>query len=781
MTGRKINCLNIDELLKQLPCLNDIHQETVQLDLPFEQIAESFADDKGTVLLLSGSSLDCSRYNILAAKPWLEVTSKQEKVFISCLGKESCVHQDPFSVVQALLNHFKLEDYSHDMPIHAGLFGYFSYDLKDRIEKLPRTCTDTGLPDLCLYAPSIILVQDKETGHARLCIPVPVNQTSVEKTDDIVLDTRRFFFEKIRHRVEREPFSIDNAGFCSSLTKPEYIRSVKRIIDYLRAGDIYQANFSQRFETGFYGDGYLLFLDLFERNPASFFSYIHAGDHKIVSTSPERFIKQNGRFVETRPIKGTIARGRTTKQDLENGSKLTRSIKDDAELTMIVDLMRNDLSRVTKHGSVAVTEHKRLEPYENVFHLVSVVEGELEEGKTSVDFLKATFPGGSITGCPKIRSMEIIDELESVKRHIYTGSIGYISFHDTMDLSIAIRTATIFNHKIFFSVGGGIVYDSDPEKEYQETLDKGKTLMEALSGTQKNVEDTKFKAKAWVDGKIIDQDKARISAVSPGFQYGAGLFETICVKQGTIFRLSDHVHRLNRAWENLFSETPPDITWKNVIDSLILANGFQDKVLAVKLLVSKDECECGKKLFLAAFARQYVHRLEMLDKKGLDLVTYPYPRQSPLADYKTLNYLYYDQAGRFAKARHADEAIVVNPDQTISETNTASILAIKDKTVIIPKSDHVLGGVTLKSVLGILSGKGYDICKTRIPKEHFDSYSNIILTNALMGAVKVLTIDGKKIEQEPGICSMINEQLFKLESNTHRRKKNRKESSLNLV
>lgn len=207
-------------------------------------------------------------------------------------------------------------------------------------------------------------------------------------------------------------------------------------------------------------------------------------------------------------------------------------------------------------------------------------------------------------------------------------------------------------------------------------------------------------------------------------------------------------------------DTPPDITWKDVIQLLIRENKFQDKLLAVKLLVSKDEQACGKRVFLAAFARQYTHRLELLDKKGLDLVTYPYPRQSPIADYKTLNYLYYDQAGRFAKAHGADEAIILNPDFTVSETNTASILAIKDKTVMLPESDHVLDGVTLKSVLTILSDKGYDIQNKRIPKEMFYSFPNIILTNALIGAVKVLTIDGKRIEQDKGICAMINERLF---------------------
>ena len=479
-----------NELMEHLPFLKDVHMESIVLDRSFEQMAASFARDSGTVLLLSGSTLDSARYNILAVKPWLELVSKHKSVSIKYKGKETCVEQEPFCVIQALLDRFKFDTDISSFPVFAGLFGYFSYDLKDLIEKLPCTCIDTGLPDLCLYAPSIILVQDKKTDQksgkkstrTKLCIPLLSDELKSKTREEIIDNLKKFFFNRLEKKVLRKKFSINKSGFQSSFTKPEYISSVNTIIDYLTAGDIYQANLSQRFEAKFTGDTYSLFQDLFKRNPAPFFSYINANDHTIVSTSPERFIKQNGRYVESRPIKGTIARGRTKEQDRQNGLELSASLKDDAELTMIVDLMRNDISKVTKHGSVIVKEHKRLEPYENVFHLVSVVEGELEDDKTSVDLLKATFPGGSITGCPKIRSMEIIDELESVKRHVYTGSIGYLSFHDTMDLSIAIRTATIANKKVCFSVGGGIVYDSDPEKEFQETLDKGKTLMDSLSG-----------------------------------------------------------------------------------------------------------------------------------------------------------------------------------------------------------------------------------------------------------------------------------------------------------
>ncbi|MDM8536464.1 aminotransferase class IV [Desulfobacterales bacterium HSG17] len=275
--------------------------------------------------------------------------------------------------------------------------------------------------------------------------------------------------------------------------------------------------------------------------------------------------------------------------------------------------------------------------------------------------------------------------------------------------------------------------------------------------------DKTLNLKVWVNGKIIDQDKAVVSALSPGFQYGAGLFETIRVDHGKIFYLKEHVARLNRAWKNLFFQIPDFTDWGNVIDALIKANNLQDRLLAVKLIMSKESQNNSDKVFFAAFARQYTHRLEMLNQKGLNLITYPEARQMPLADYKTLNYLYYDRAGQFAKERGGDEAVILNSDFTISETNTASIFAIKDKTIIVPESLYVLNGVTINSILTILSDKGYGVCHKPIHKDKFYLYSNIIVSNALMGAVKVLSIDGEKIEQKPGICSMINEQLFKID------------------
>ena len=283
--------------------------------------------------------------------------------------------------------------------------------------------------------------------------------------------------ELAKEPLPDEGFSVDRDGLQSNFSRHAYETAVQRIRDYIAAGDVYQVNLSQRFETRFQGNSFGFFRALYERNPAPFFAFLNAGDHQLVSTSPERFLHLQDRRVETRPIKGTRPRCQDPDEDRTMREALEASAKDDAELSMIVDLLRNDIGRVCQGGSVRVAAHKMVEAYENVYHLVSIVEGELDDERDAIDLIRAAFPGGSITGCPKIRSMEIIDELEPDRRHVYTGSIGFISFHGTLDLSIAIRTAVIHRGRMAFSVGGGIVYDSDPADEYDETLHKGRTLV----------------------------------------------------------------------------------------------------------------------------------------------------------------------------------------------------------------------------------------------------------------------------------------------------------------
>ncbi len=736
-----------------------VHQESIDLAVPFDTVASRFSGLTGTVVLMSGTDLDCARYHMLAVDPWLALRAKGCSITMEVNGKRASFEDDPFDCVDALVDRFSMDGAGIAGPVGAGLFGYFSYDLKQRIETLPVTCMDHKLPDLCLYLPRIILVHDRHIGTTTLSIPLTASSAGSLSDQERIETVRNRFFATLASLENQETYDtpgeagfwIDNQGFRSNFSKSAYMSSVARIIEYIKAGDIYQVNLSQRFEAGFGGNPFALFQALFKKNPAPFFAFVNAGDHQIVSTSPERFLKQDGRTLETRPIKGTFPRGSTPEEDQRLKTELRESFKDDAELSMIVDLMRNDLGKVATGGSVRVKEHKRLEPYDNVFHLVSIVTAELACGKSSVDLLRATFPGGSITGCPKVRSMEIIDELESMNRHVYTGSMGYLSFHNTLDLSIAIRTAIIADNRLSFSVGGGIVYDSDPENEFQETLHKGKTLMETLENSAGRVDrEQRF---AWVCGQLLFEDEATVAATSPGFQHGAGVFETIRVEDGQALFLDEHLDRIHGSWSSLFATPMPDITWKQVLEQLVQANGFDKGVYALKIIAA-DSGSGGP--FLAAFIRPYVHRLEVSGKQGVDLITYPHARHTPLADHKSLNYLYYLQAGHYATGNNADEALILNPDATVSETNTCSIMAIREKMVTIPMSDHALPGVTGKALVERLESRGYRVVSKRLTPAELALEGCLVLTNALMGAVPVLSLDGKAVGSSPGLCQRLN-------------------------
>lgn len=833
----------MNSFLNRLPRITDVSCTRVQPPESFALAAAPFSSEPGTVVLLSGTDLDCARYNILAARPWMTISAKSDNVSV-CLGGESfSLTADPLDVVQSVIEHLSFTpscveksatrenntflgknticnqgviygkngilgqeiqiEEGDDLPVTAGLFGYLSYDLKDAIEQLPNTCMDQNLPDLYLSAPSLILIHDRHQEvyyqlQPRLEWPLdeknahqglgrdsgtgPLPEQSTENWNLLSSGSLEGLWDNLSGEpFESNSFSIDPSGFQSNFSKSEYITAVERIIEYIKAGDIYQVNLSQRFSAGFQGNSYALFLKLFEKNPAPFFSFVNAGDHQVISTSPERFIRQKSREIETRPIKGTIQRGKSDAEDLQYGRTLMESFKDDAELSMIVDLMRNDFGKVAVGGSVRVKEHKRLEPYDNVFHLVSVVEGELSPDKSGVDLIRATFPGGSITGCPKIRSMEIIDELESVQRHVYTGSVGYISFHDTLDLSIAIRTAAVAQGQIGFSVGGGIVFDSDPEKEYEETLHKGRTLMETLLQSSANEKcgkkglfEPQVCRRAWVNGKITPESKVVVSAGTLGFQYGAGLFETLKVENGSVLRLEQHVDRLYKSWFALFKEKLPCISWGDIIENLIAINGFGQGSAAAKIMVAQGERSSlghgrasvkGEGDFFGVFIRPYTHRLKLLNrqdtgKEGLDLMTYPMERHTPLAAHKSLNYLYYHLAALHAKTRGYDEALILNADGTVSETNTCALIIVKAGQVFIPQSDFVLPSVTLAAALDLFSQAGYDIITRKIKPEELRDMGSVLLLNALMGAVPVLSIDGRKLPlTDPHLCHWLNKEL----------------------
>jgi para-aminobenzoate synthetase component 1 len=737
-----------------VPRISDVSIEPLTLEEPFLDLAGRFAELPGSVVLMSGGDLDCARYHILATLPYLTLKTKRNAATLASPAGSVQLHAAPLAIVRRILERSGRGLGSKPVPVAAGLFGYLAYDLKDSLENLPRTAVDDlGLPDICLYAPAVIVVHDKIEKATRLCSPQVDGPLA-----DFFENQRRIFFQTISFpRVEKSAGPAPTSTFRSNFNRSDYLSAVCAVREYIAAGDVYQVNLSQRFAKDFKADGFALFAEMYRANPAPFFAYIHAGDHRIVSTSPERFLLRCGSRVETRPIKGTRPRGKTSEQDQAMRCALENSVKDEAELSMIVDLLRNDLGKVCAAGSVRVSQHKRLEAYDNVYHLVSVVEGRLQTGCDAVDLIEATFPGGSITGCPKIRSMEIIDELEPTRRHVYTGAIGYIGFQDSLDLSVAIRTATLYNNRIYFSVGGGIVFDSDPADEYEETLHKGKTLLTAFSG---KAPDDPTPPVVWHNGRMQPLEEACVSVSDLGLQFGDGFFETIRVRKGRPDYLSAHLTRFWKTWKALFDSEPPDLSWDVIIERLIGQNHLGDTTAALKILATRgDRPDAPINPTLLVMARRYVHRLESLKREGLCLGTYPHPRQSPLADYKTLNYLYYLQAGRWALENGYDEALVLNPDGTVSETNTANLLLINGKTVIRPASRHVLAGVMEAEVCRMLTGQGYTVCRNALGPAELFSADSVWLTNSLMGVVPVLALDGQILGNPGDLWRRINSQI----------------------
>ena len=428
-----------------------------------------FRDDKDSFILDSAMDKEkLGRYSFISSNPFKVLKYKN-------------TDDNPLDYLQEELNKYKTINNTH-LPFIGGAVGYLSYDLGNYIENLPRAAKDDlNVYDLYFGLYNYVIVIDhleEKTYIATPDIDIEKEKSILEEVESRIINADKSGIDSICYeKKEVEPVKLN-----SNFTKDEFEKSVQKVKDYIRSGDIYQANLTQRFNGKTVLSSYELYRDLRNISPAPFGAYLNFEDFNILSNSPERFIKCIDRKIETRPIKGTRPRGKTKEEDLNLQEELRNSEKDRAELLMIVDLERNDIGRISKIGSVKVPELFVIEPYANVNHLVATVVGEVEDGKDSIDVIKATFPGGSITGAPKIRSMEIIDELEPTQRNVYTGSIGYIGFNGDMDLNIAIRTIVKKDDDVYFQVGGGMTWGSNPSDEYQETLDKAKSIMKALRG-----------------------------------------------------------------------------------------------------------------------------------------------------------------------------------------------------------------------------------------------------------------------------------------------------------
>ncbi|KEA61982.1 Para-aminobenzoate synthase, aminase component [Marinobacterium lacunae] len=415
------------------------------------------------------------RYDIIAASPDVLVRYTRGETSIRRQGLWQAVAGDPITLLKQLQAEIALPPDSALPSFSAGLIGHFSYDLGRAFERMPNTAQDDlALPEMRVgrYLWSVVI--DHHERKSALM--------AHDKADARQVTLLRKLLQEPASSESTTPFRL-TSDFESNLPAPQYREAFDRIQAYIRAGDCYQINLTQRWSAACEGDPFNAYKALRQKAATPFGAYIESDDGTILSLSPERFLKVSARGeVETRPIKGTRPRGTTPDEDKLLADELACAEKDRAENLMIVDLLRNDLGKVCAAGSVKVPELFKIESYPNVHHLVSAVTGQLAQGYTSLDLLQHCYPGGSITGAPKIRAMEIIDELEPHRRGIYCGSIGYINADGAMDTSICIRTLLVEHGKIYCSAGGGIVADSDADAEYQESFDKVNNLLDTLKG-----------------------------------------------------------------------------------------------------------------------------------------------------------------------------------------------------------------------------------------------------------------------------------------------------------
>lgn len=443
---------------------------------PIHRIFDRFAEEEMAVFLDSSLQNELGQYSIIGLFPWMTLVNGDKFT----VNGEEC-GQDFETYVKEYLKNHREENPTH-LPVVSGAVGYFSYDYGRKKEGVTSRHEETvRIPDciLCFY--DVFFVEDHRE-HRLYVIANGKLGDSEEKAEEMVKQIREVTECMKEEHVFKDRTPGGDCPVQANFTKEEYLRAVDDVIRFITEGDIYIMNMTQQLAIRSPGKPYEVFQRLRRNNPSPFGGYFQYGDFQIVCASPERFLRMKKGHVMTRPIKGTRRRGETREEDAALRQELQDSAKDRSELLMIVDLERNDLNRVCVPGSVKVTELFAVEEYATVFHLVSNVEGDLEEGKTVMDLMEAAFPGGSITGAPKLRAMEIIDELEHGRRNLYTGSIGYLTLDGDCDFNIVIRTALYQEGVYHLGAGGGITCESEPEFEYEETLQKAKAVLEALKG-----------------------------------------------------------------------------------------------------------------------------------------------------------------------------------------------------------------------------------------------------------------------------------------------------------
>ncbi|MBZ0274435.1 aminodeoxychorismate synthase component I [bacterium] len=437
--------------------------------------------DRLAFLDSSQVSAQLGRYSFLLWEPRAIFEATREGARLREGGTWRAIGPDVFAALREVLRERAVEvPAGAPAPFLAGAVGYFSYDLGGLIERLPHRANgepELPLVSLGLYDRAIVYDNLSRSWYASACA---FGDASPEPLLDAV---EADVAVAAQSAVDDDPPPAAPITLSCSFTREEYLDRVRRALAYIRDGDIYQVNLARRFTGSLVGEPFDVYRRLRAATPSRYGAYLDCGDFQIASASPELFLRRTGRRVESRPIKGTRPR-RADDADFNAHAvaDLISSTKDRAELSMIVDLVRNDLGRVCDYGTVRVDDHAWVDELPTVFHTVSTVQGMLYEGMDAIHLLRAAFPGGSVTGAPKIRAMEIIDELESVRRGPYTGALGYIGYNGDLSLNMVIRTIVMTRGQVMFHAGGGIVADSDPEAELDETADKARAMIAAVGG-----------------------------------------------------------------------------------------------------------------------------------------------------------------------------------------------------------------------------------------------------------------------------------------------------------
>jgi anthranilate synthase component I len=432
------------------------------------------------------------RYCFLGGEPSIIFQSKGSRVEITRNGHSEVQEGvDPLDVLKRLMGEYHPVEVEGLPRFFGGAVGYLTYDMVRFFERLPdQTCDDLNVPDSMFMITDTIVIFDHMLQKIKVVSnalvdgpPEKAYQQAIVKIEQLIARLQQSIPSRPARQLPSGPLTL-----TSNFTKEAYERVVERAKEYIRAGDIIQVVPSQRLEASIDVDPFDIYRALRTVNPSPYMFYLKFRDLRLVGSSPEVNVRLEGSLIELRPLAGTRRRGRNVAEDLEITAELMQDPKERAEHIMLVDLGRNDVGRVSKIGSVKVTELLQVEKYSHVMHLVSHVVGELAEGKDCYDVMRATFPQGTVSGAPKIRAMEIIEELEPTKRGPYAGAVGYFSYSGNMDTCIALRTMTVKGNRAYLQAGGGVVADSIPELEYEETLNKARALMRAIELARAGIE-----------------------------------------------------------------------------------------------------------------------------------------------------------------------------------------------------------------------------------------------------------------------------------------------------